>query len=169
METEASKNVPLSERGITAAEKFLARRGYEIIERSWKCEAGTIDLVVKENNYLCFVIVQTQNGLFRGFDEKITKQLRMKLETLAFSYLKEKPDMANCRIRFDEIKLQVVSDDRAMLQHHIDFLSGKNEYDSKTLRKAERCLVDNGIAPDEAQTVLQALGYILLNKDLYLA
>lgn len=32
---------------------------------------------------------------------------------------------------------------------------------------AKQCLVDNGIEPDEAETVLQALGYILMDKELF--
>ena len=32
---------------------------------------------------------------------------------------------------------------------------------------AERVLIDNGIDPDEAQTVLQAIGYALLDTELY--
>lgn len=35
------------------------------------------------------------------------------------------------------------------------------------IRKAEQCLIDNGIEADEAETVLQALGYILLDEELY--
>lgn len=35
------------------------------------------------------------------------------------------------------------------------------------IKKAERCLVDNGIDADEACEVLQALGYILLDTELY--
>lgn len=37
----------------------------------------------------------------------------------------------------------------------------------ESLKKAEQCLIDNGIEPDEAETVLQVLGYILLDKELY--
>lgn len=37
------------------------------------------------------------------------------------------------------------------------------------IRKAEQCLIDNGIEADEAETVLQALGYILLDEELYQA
>lgn len=33
--------------------------------------------------------------------------------------------------------------------------------------KAEQCLIDNGIAPDDAPIVLQVLGYILLDEELY--
>lgn len=35
------------------------------------------------------------------------------------------------------------------------------------IEKAEQCLIDNGIEADEVCTVLQALGYILLDKELY--
>lgn len=36
-----------------------------------------------------------------------------------------------------------------------------------SIQKAEQILVDNGIEQDEAATVLQALGYALLDKELY--
>lgn len=36
-----------------------------------------------------------------------------------------------------------------------------------SIKKAEQILVDNGIEQDEAATVLQALGYALLDKELY--
>ena len=35
------------------------------------------------------------------------------------------------------------------------------------IKSAEKCLIDNGIEPDEAGTILQALGYILLDSELY--
>ena len=35
------------------------------------------------------------------------------------------------------------------------------------IKLAEKCLVDNGIEEDEAEIVLQALGYILLDMELY--
>jgi hypothetical protein len=37
----------------------------------------------------------------------------------------------------------------------------------KNLAAAEKVLVDNGIEEDEASTVLQAIGYSLLNTELY--
>ena len=35
------------------------------------------------------------------------------------------------------------------------------------IKKAERVLIDNGIEEDEVQVVLQAIGYALLDKELY--
>lgn len=45
---------------------------------------------------------------------------------------------------------------------HID-----KEQIKERIKSAEKCLIDNGIEPDEAEIVLQALGYILLDTDLY--
>ncbi len=39
--------------------------------------------------------------------------------------------------------------------------------DIEKIRKAEQILIDNGIDDDEASTVLQAIGYALLDQDLY--
>lgn len=35
------------------------------------------------------------------------------------------------------------------------------------IKAAEQCLIDNGIEPDEAATVLQAIGQILMDEELY--
>ena len=35
------------------------------------------------------------------------------------------------------------------------------------IKKAEQVLIDNGIEPDEATVVLQAIGYTLLDEELY--
>lgn len=35
------------------------------------------------------------------------------------------------------------------------------------IKAAEKCLIDNGIEFEEASTVLQAIGYILLDVELY--
>ena len=39
-------------------------------------------------------------------------------------------------------------------------------YDER-ISKAEQYIIDNGIEPDEAPVVLQALGYILLDEEPY--
>ena len=39
--------------------------------------------------------------------------------------------------------------------------------DFNKIKAAEQCLIDNGIEEDEASIVLQAIGYILLDEELY--
>lgn len=43
----------------------------------------------------------------------------------------------------------------------------ESEVTNDKIYQAERCLIDNGIEIDEASTVLQAIGYILLDAELY--
>lgn len=46
-------------------------------------------------------------------------------------------------------------------------IEGTYVIDKETIKKAEQVLIDNGIEPDEADTVLQAIGYVLLDEELY--
>lgn len=41
------------------------------------------------------------------------------------------------------------------------------KYTETQIEDAMKCLIDNGIDEDDVETVLQALGYILLDEDLY--
>lgn len=44
---------------------------------------------------------------------------------------------------------------------------GESGISPEQIQKAEQVLIDNGIEADEAQTVLQAIGYVLLDTALY--
>lgn len=39
--------------------------------------------------------------------------------------------------------------------------------EEEDIKRAEQVLIDNGIEEDEAKVVLQAIGYSLINKELY--
>lgn len=48
---------------------------------------------------------------------------------------------------------------------HVMFV--ETEITDQMIKNAEQCLLDNGIDADEVYTVLQAIGYILLDTELY--
>jgi Holliday junction resolvase-like predicted endonuclease len=50
-----SKRQSISRHGIELAAHYFGHNGAEIIEREWKCDAGTADLIVKEDNELALV------------------------------------------------------------------------------------------------------------------
>jgi putative endonuclease len=67
--------------GEDVAARYLEDRGYQILDRNWRCNLGEIDLVAKEKNRLVFVEVKTRNGNGYGHPfEAITatKVARMK-------------------------------------------------------------------------------------------
>lgn len=49
----------------------------------------------------------------------------------------------------------------------MDIVVYDSEITQEQIKKAEQCLIDNGIDENEACTVLQALGYILLDAEFY--
>ncbi len=71
---------------LAAAE--LARRGLTVVDRNWRCQAGEIDLVVRDGECLAIVEVRTRRG--RGYgtpEESITLAKRERLIALAQAYV----------------------------------------------------------------------------------
>ncbi len=78
----------LGRHGEELAAQFLATRGYEILERNWRCAAGELDLVARDGPCLAFVEVRTRRGQQLGSpEESITLAKQARLITLAETYL----------------------------------------------------------------------------------
>ncbi len=80
----------LGRHGEELAAQFLATRGYEILERNWRCAAGELDLVARDGPCLAFVEVRTRRGQQLGSpEESITLAKQARLITLAETYLQD--------------------------------------------------------------------------------
>lgn len=53
-------------RGEDLALRFLEGLGYTLVARNWRCRAGELDLVVREQDCLVFVEVKTRLGEAAG-------------------------------------------------------------------------------------------------------
>ncbi len=76
--------------GEQIATHYLIDKGYEIVERNWRCKIGEIDIVAKKDGFLCFIEVKrkikSENFKAEGhFDYKKKK----KLERLIEIYIKK--------------------------------------------------------------------------------
>ena len=110
----------LGRRGEEAAARFLERRGFEVIERNWKCIAGEADIVALQEDTLCFVEVKTRSDAQKGFpSEAVTERKRDRYERIAACYLKDHV-YDDLRVRFDVISILVLNNDRAFLRHHVN-------------------------------------------------
>ena len=68
----------------------LARRGYHIVERNWRCPQGEIDIVARDGQCWVFVEVKTRRGRGAGLPEDgFTRRKAERLTELAQIYLYE--------------------------------------------------------------------------------
>lgn len=56
----------LGKYGEDVAAKYLEDRGYEIIERNWRCDLGELDLIARQKSKIVFVEVKTRRGTGYG-------------------------------------------------------------------------------------------------------
>jgi putative endonuclease len=74
--------------GEEIAARELARRGYAIRERNWRCPEGELDIVAEQRQTLVFAEVRTRRGgRFGTPEESITPAKRAHLIAAAQSYL----------------------------------------------------------------------------------
>lgn len=94
----------LGRRGEQLAAQHLMARGWDVIERNWRCNEGEIDIVaVDPDGELVFVEVKTRSGLGYGQPlEAITNDKARRLRVLALRWVREHRPRAG-RIRVDGI------------------------------------------------------------------
>lgn len=121
-----------TKRALKAAEAFLVRRGFEIIERTWKTEGagGPVDIVAMDGWDLVFVSVKGRKTSGKGFPE-ITAS-REELERFAIDWFSRNPyQCEECTFRFDTIALVLVGPDRALIRQHINAMGPGRDIDSE--------------------------------------
>lgn len=124
IETELPKkdmhNKNLGERGEEAAARYLDNKGYEIIDRNWKCKLGEADIICLFDDTLIFVEVKTRSNLSVGLPEDaVNAKKRKKYECIAAMYLKDH-DFVDMAVRFDVIGILVINSKRALIRHHVN-------------------------------------------------
>jgi putative endonuclease len=110
----------LGDFGESAAAGYLARQGYVLIARKWRCAAGEIDLVARQSEQLVFVEVRTRRGTAFGTpEESITPSKQARLIALAYAYLAASALDAAIEWRIDIITIQVDRAGRIERLNHI--------------------------------------------------
>ena len=78
----------LGKAGEDIAARELARRGYTLRERNWRCSEGELDIVAEQGDALVFAEVRTRRGdRFGTPEESITPAKRAHLIASAQAYL----------------------------------------------------------------------------------
>jgi len=82
--------VKLGRRGEEMAVATLARRGYQVVARNWRCRAGEVDAVARRGKIWYFFEVRTRRGRAFGTpEESLTPAKQQRMIDVALTYLAE--------------------------------------------------------------------------------
>jgi putative endonuclease len=95
--------------GEKIAAEFLLNKGYEILDKNYRCSEGEIDIITKYHDTLVFVEVKTRNNrLFGTPEESITQTKKEKLKASAESYLQSHENLPK-NWRIDVVAIEMGS------------------------------------------------------------
>ncbi len=102
----------LGRTGERLAAEELARQGYSIIERNFRCRHGEIDLIAEEGSDLVFIEVKTRRGNTYGLpEEAVTPRKQQKIVQVATYYL-DLHACSECSWRIDVVAVQLSASGR---------------------------------------------------------
>jgi putative endonuclease len=110
--------------GEAAALAFLAKQGYSIIERNWRCTLGEIDLIARDGDQVVFVEVRSRRGQSPPL-ESITPAKQRRLRALAYAYLDDAFPANEPTWRIDVIAVNIAANGRVSNLEHIEYAVGE--------------------------------------------
>lgn len=108
-------------RSLKASALFLERRGMDVLEVEWACEAGEVAFIAEEEDgALCFIDLTVGDSSV-PMPDSLTKERRSVLEAVAMSYLAQAGrGHVNREVRFDALHVRAVNNDSALIKYHLN-------------------------------------------------
>ena len=93
----------LGREGEERAAVYLDSRGYEILERNFRCSFGEIDIIAMDGDTLCFIEVKTRRNFRFGTPaEAVTERKQMHLQRCAHVF------MRRYRGKYRDIRIDII-------------------------------------------------------------
>ncbi len=93
--------------GEDIATAYLAKKGYKINGRNWRCPVGELDIIAEDGNTLVFVEVRTRSShRYGSAEESITPAKQARLIELSHSYL-QAMEISDHPWRIDVVAVQL--------------------------------------------------------------
>lgn len=109
-------NRALGEEKEQLAAEYLIDKGYQILERNFRCRTGEIDMIASYNHVIIFVEVKFRNNKYYGSAvEAVSPSKQRTIRQVAGYYLVTKLHRSDVPCRFD-----VVGIDGDEITHLID-------------------------------------------------
>ncbi|MEG8036046.1 YraN family protein [Sphingomonas sp. LR61] len=96
---------------------MVARTGFRVLERNWRCARGEIDIVAWDSCTLAFIEVKTRSGTTTGHPfEAITATKLTRMRRLVAEWFDAHPEVSARAIRIDVVAVHV-DGPRTAVQH----------------------------------------------------
>lgn len=102
--------------GEEVAANYLENKGYQILERNFRCKMGEIDIIGCIHKTLVFVEVKTRRNLNYGLPcESVTKSKQIHIKRVAAFYV-VKNNITNINQRIDVVEI-LYQGEKAYIRH----------------------------------------------------
>lgn len=103
-----NQNISLGKLGEKAAIDYLEKNNYQIICKNFRVgKLGEIDIIARDNEYICFVEVKTRSSLSYGTpSEAVTVRKQNVIRRVASVYLSRK-FISESSVRFDVVEIYI--------------------------------------------------------------
>ncbi|MBR2779133.1 MAG: YraN family protein [Firmicutes bacterium] len=103
--------------GEERAAVYLDHKGYELLERNFRCRWGEIDIIALDGETLCFIEVKTRNSVRHGLPaEAVGRRKMMRLQRCAHVYM-ERFGGRYRDVRFDVVEVIKLNPRRFAVRH----------------------------------------------------
>ena len=101
--------------------RYLEIKGYEVLEDGWYHGKDSVDFIATdEDGALVFIDCEVNANAGEGIPEEAPD--RKAFERIAAAYLAES-DLSSIEVRYDIVGVLVISEDRALIRHHINAIT----------------------------------------------
>lgn len=111
--------------GEERAAAHLARAGYSLVARNWRCPLGEIDLVALQGDQVVFVEVKTRRGEAWPPEESVGAAKAARLVALAYAYLEATAAAPATPWRIDVIAVELDAAGRVARLEQIEHAVGE--------------------------------------------
>ena len=106
----------LGAEGEKIAARYLAGKGYRILERNFRFLRNEIDIIAADGREICFIEVKTRKSDDHGSPEEFVDPRKIKKLIRGAKLFSARKKFRDCRIRFDIVGL-VGSAGRFVITH----------------------------------------------------
>ncbi|MCP3874086.1 MAG: YraN family protein [Desulfobacteraceae bacterium] len=95
----------LGHQGEKLALSYLQTHGFSIIETNYRTKPAEIDIIAKDNDFICFIEVKTRASLKKGLPKESVTYSKQKKIIIGATYYLKKTNQMNSKVRFDVVEV----------------------------------------------------------------